>query len=104
MQKGKVDFADIEWNSPAPHMRHKVFTDGKRKLRLVEFSRGFVEPDWCTKGHIGYLLEGELDLHYEDQVVHFRAGDGAFIPAGDDHKHKASVVSDIVRLVLVEDA
>jgi quercetin dioxygenase-like cupin family protein len=36
--------------------------------------------------------------------VRFAAGDGVFIPPGEGHRHKAVVVSDVVRLVLVEHA
>ena len=36
-------------------------------------------------------------------VMTFKAGDGVFIPAGEKHKHKAKAVTEVVRLVLVEE-
>ena len=104
MEKCKVDFDSLPWQSPLKGARFKAFQQGNRKLRLLEFSRGFVEPDWCTKGHIGYVLEGELDIDFNGTLVRFSAGDGAFIPAGTENQHKAIVVTDVVRLILVEDA
>ncbi len=104
MAQYKIDFESIAWQSPAKGARYKAFQQGSRKLRLLEFSRGFVEPDWCTKGHIGYVLDGELDIDFSGTIVRFSAGDGIFIPAGTESKHMAKVTTDVVKLILVEDA
>jgi quercetin dioxygenase-like cupin family protein len=104
MVKCRVDLEGMEWTSPAKGVRSKVYTDGTRQLRMVEFSRGFSEPSWCLKGHIGYVLEGRADLELEDETVSFGPGDGVFIPSGDEHKHKVTVLSRVFRVVLVEDA
>jgi quercetin dioxygenase-like cupin family protein len=104
MNTCRVDFAGLPWISPAPGVRYKVYKQGNRQLRLVEFSEGFVEPDWCTKGHIGYVLAGSMELQFPDQTVTFGPGDGVFIPAGQDCKHKGRVKSGVFRVVLVEEA
>ena len=69
---------------PLAGAKYKVFQQGNRRLRLVEFTKGFTEPHWCTKGHIGYVLEGELDIDFAGDVVRFSAGDGLFIPEGQE--------------------
>ena len=69
----------------------------------MEFTREFVEPDWCRKGHLCYVLEGQLDIDFNGERVLFTQGDGVFIPPGETHKHMARVVTDVVRLILVED-
>ena len=69
----------------------------------MEFTREFVELDWCRKAHIGYVLEGELEIDFSGNVVVCSAGEGLFIPPGDANKHKARTLSDVVRLVLVEE-
>ena len=104
MNNYKVEFDSIEWTSPAAGVRYKAFEHGGRKLRLVEFARDFVEADWCTKGHIGYLLKGRMQVDFSGTVVEFKAGDGIFIPAGPEHKHKAKVLTDIALVVLAEDS
>jgi quercetin dioxygenase-like cupin family protein len=70
----------------------------------VEFFREFVEPDWYRRGHIGYVLEGEMEIDFSGQRVLFSQGDGIFIPPGEEHKHKATVLTDVVRVILVEEA
>jgi quercetin dioxygenase-like cupin family protein len=100
----RVAFDSVPWDVLAPGARHKVFRDANTVLRLVEFSYGFVEPDWCVHGHVGYVLAGDLDIDFDGTRVRFAAGDGIFIPPGGGHRHRAVVVSDVVRLVLVEHA
>jgi hypothetical protein len=100
----RVAFDSLPWDTLAPGARHKIFRAGDTVLRLLEFSHGFVEPDWCRRGHVGYVLAGDLDVDFHGKLEHFSAGDGVLIPPGEAHRHKAIVVSDVVRLVLVERA
>ena len=44
--------------------------------------------------------EGLIDTR---QVIMFGPGDGLFIPAGEKHKHKGRVLTDVVKIILVED-
>ena len=94
----------MEWEFPARGARFKAYEQGGRKLRLVEFSKEFVEPDWCTKGHIGYILEGQIEIDFDGEKEVFSPGDGLFIPAGEEHKHKARVITDKVKVIAAEDA
>lgn len=102
MKSHRIDFSTIEWEPPIPGVRHKVTQDGTRKLRLVEYS-SHMKPHWCEKGHYGYLLEGRLELEFEDGKEVVEAGDGLFIPDGPQHRHKATVLSGKVRAIFVED-
>ena len=103
MEQYKIDFESIPWESPAAGVRFKAYEQSGRKLRMVEFSKEFVEPDWCTKGHIGYVLEGRIEIDFNGKTVAFGPGDGIFIPAGEEDKHKGKVLMDSVKVVLVED-
>lgn len=100
----KVSFDSIAWHNPAPGVRQKLVRDGDTLLRLVEFTREFIEQDWCTNGHVGYVLDGEADVDFDGTTVHFAPCDGVFIPEGADHRHKLHVTSGVFRLILVEHA
>jgi len=104
MSKAKVDFASVSWEEPAMGVRSKAVTRDGRKLRLVEFTSEFVEQDWCFKGHIGYVLDGELEITFSDGTERFTSGDGIFLIGREEERHKAKVTGSIVRLLLVEDA
>jgi quercetin dioxygenase-like cupin family protein len=99
----RIDFGALPWESPMAGVRQKVVQYGNRRVRLVEFGRGFIEPGLCEKGHTGYALAGEMEVAFDDRNVTFRSGDGVIIPAGPAHRHKATVLSDVFRAVLVED-
>ena len=103
MGQYRIDFETMEWELPAEGVRFKAFEQDGRKLRLVEFAKEFVEADWCCKGHIGYILEGRIEINFDGDVITFGPGDGLFIPAGEEHKHKGRVLTDKVRAILVED-
>jgi quercetin dioxygenase-like cupin family protein len=93
----------MPWNEPARGVRSKAVVNGGQQLRLVEFSDGFVEPDWCTKGHAGYVLDGEFSIDYSGTVERYKAGDVIFIPGGEKEKHKATLgEGEKVTLLLFE--
>ena len=103
MEQYRIDFESMVWESPAEGIRFKAYKQGGKKLRLVEFSKEFVEPDWCIKSHIGYILEGQMEIDFDGEKEVFGPGDGVFIPAGQKHKHKGRVLADKVKAFLVED-
>lgn len=99
----KIDFESTSWETRAPGVRVKIHQLDGKQLRVVEFTSDFVELDWCKRGHIGYVLEGQLQIDFNGRQVVFNPGDGLSIPAGEEHKHKAKVLDGVARLVLVED-
>ena len=68
MSVKNIPFQTIDW-SEIPKTEHKGTTgiaywqtmqfDGLR-VRIVEYSAGYVADHWCEKGHIVYCLEGEV--------------------------------------------
>ncbi|MHC4572864.1 MAG: cupin domain-containing protein [Planctomycetota bacterium] len=103
MEQYKVPFELMPWENPMVGVRFKVYEQDGKKLRLAELAKGFVEQDWCRKGHIGYVLEGQMEVDFDGKVIVFGTGDGIFIPAGEEHKHKGTALTEAVKVVLVED-
>ncbi len=98
----KIDFGAMPWEEWAPFARSKMVELDHERLRLLELKRGFEEPDWCRKRHVGYVLAGELEIRFAEHSIRLSAGDGLFIPQDEKTKHRAHVLSDTVQLVLVE--
>ena len=84
--------------------RHKAAERAGKRIRLLELSESFVEHDWCTKGHAGYLLDGDLEIAFEARVEQFAQGDGFIIRSGTDDRHKARALRSRALLLIVEDA
>ncbi|MCZ7383609.1 MAG: cupin domain-containing protein [Candidatus Methanoperedens sp.] len=102
MEQCKIDFESIPWEIPADGVRFKAYKQNGKQVRLVEFTDKFVETDWCTKGHIVYILEGKLEVNFDGNVVVFNTGDGLFIPAGEKDKHIGKARTKVVRMLFVE--
>jgi quercetin dioxygenase-like cupin family protein len=98
-----IIFDRLEWQSPQPGMRCKVFRDGTRQIRLVEFSPEFVEAEWCEKAHAGIVLSGELEIDFSGRTVRFPEGSALLIPPGAAYAHKARAVTPVTRVFLVEE-
>lgn len=68
MNPKNIPFQTIDW-SAIPKTEHKGATgiaywqtmqfDGLR-VRVVEYSAGYLADHWCEKGHIVYCLEGDV--------------------------------------------
>jgi quercetin dioxygenase-like cupin family protein len=99
----RVDFNEIAWQSPMKGLRFKAQRQSGRQVRLVEYTKE-MEPHWCEKGHIGYVLEGRLEIRFSTEVEIYGEGDGVFIPAGPEHKHMGKALTDVVRVIFVEEA
>lgn len=97
-----VDFKGISWETPLKGLRFKAVQHHGRQLRLVEYTRE-MESHWCEKGHIGYVLEGRFEIRFPGEVHIYNEGDGIIIPAGAEHKHMGKALTDIVRIVFVEE-
>jgi len=103
MEQHRILFDELEWQDGIRGARFKVFREGDRQLRLLEFTSEFVEPDWCEKGHFGFVVQGELEIDFHGQLVRYPQGSGIFIPFGAASAHKARSITPAVLLFLVEE-
>jgi len=99
----RIGFDAMEWQEVRDGVRQKVYCEGSRQLRLVEFGECSGEVWWCEQGHIGYVLQGGLQISFDGQVLSFTAGDGLFIPAGATTRHRGMNIEPGTRLLMVED-
>ena len=99
----RIDFDTIAWPSPMPHFRQEIYERDGRRLRLLNLDGDFVEPGWCVRGHIGYVLRGTMEIAFADHTETLTEGNGIFIPPGEPGRHRAKILSDVVQLVLVEE-
>ena len=81
---GTTDWPEIErkGETGASYWRTRQF--GDIRVRMVEYSPGYLANHWCTKGHILLCLEGELQTELADgrkfvlsPGVSYQVADGA---------------------------
>jgi quercetin dioxygenase-like cupin family protein len=98
-----IAFAEFPWESAPSGVRFKVHKEEGRQLRLLEFGQDLAHSHWCTIGHIGYVIAGELEIEFDNEVIIFRAGDGVTIPSGQKDRHRPRAVTELVRLIFIEE-
>ncbi|TSA16633.1 MAG: hypothetical protein D4R74_04170 [Betaproteobacteria bacterium] len=63
---------------------------GTIRVRLVEYSPGYVADHWCSKGHILFCLEGELHTELQDgRQFEMQAGMSYQVADGEE-AHRSS--------------
>lgn len=97
----KVDFSKLEWKSLIEGVRHKYFDQNNICMRFIEYSKE-MPLHWCEKGHYGYLIEGQMEIEYENEKIIYQSGDGIFIPDGPDHKHRGKLLTEKALVFFVE--
>jgi hypothetical protein len=74
MHMSDIPFGTTDW-SAVEATEHKGVTGAARwrtrhfgavRVRMVEYSAGYLADHWCVKGHILLCLEGELHTELED--------------------------------------
>ena len=100
MENHLIKFDLLDWITPAKGIRYKKFKNGSNVIRLLEFSEGFLEEEYCPKGHACYVLEGCFNIEYTGKLETYAAGDVIYIPAGKEDKHKA-IISKGERVLLL---
>ena len=94
----EIPFGTIDW-STVPHTEHKGTSGlaywrtaqcGAIRVRMVEYTPGYVADHWCTKGHILLCLEGELHTELEDGRTFVLTPGVSYQVADDAEPHRSS--------------
>ncbi len=85
-----------------PGLRCKAQSLDGHQLRLAVFARD-MPPHWCERGHIGLILDGRFEIHFDDQTIVYETGNGLWIPAGAAHRHMAVSLTESVTAIFWEE-
>ena len=91
MNKNLIHFENMDWERPKEGVEQKICADGNQRLRLLKFRDSFVEEEWCLSGHIGFVLEGQMDISFNGVITSYKKGDGLWINEGESSKHKVII-------------
>ncbi|OFY32038.1 MAG: hypothetical protein A2X17_02830 [Bacteroidetes bacterium GWF2_41_61] len=104
-----IPFETIDWAN-VPRSEHKGETGtswwqtkqfGGLRVRVVEYSKGYVADHWCTKGHIVHCLDGEF-------VSELQTGESSLLTKGmtyivtDDLSSHRSTTENGVKLLIID--
>ena len=96
MEMSGIPFGTTDWSSVEPtthtgesgaaYWRTREF--GGIRVRMVEYTPGYVADHWCSKGHIIFCVDGEMTTDLKDGRS-FRLKSGmSYQVADDDGAHR----------------
>ena len=63
------------------------------RVRLVEYSPGYKADHWCSKGHVLFCMEGEMETELADgRIVKMNAG-MCYLVGDNNEPHRSSTTS-----------
>jgi hypothetical protein len=109
MDMKNIPFGTTDW-SQIPTTEHRGETGAATwhtqqfdqiRVRMVEYSAGYLADHWCKKGHILLCLEGELHTELADGRQ-FTLTPGMSYQVADDAEPHRSHTSTGVKLFIVD--
>ncbi|HWV09589.1 MAG TPA: DHCW motif cupin fold protein [Pseudomonas sp.] len=104
-----IPFGITDWNSiertehsgetGAAYWRTQHF--GNLRVRMVEYTPGYLADHWCKKGHILLCLEGELHTELEDGRRFVMTPGMSYQVADQAEAHRSSTATG-ARLFIVD--
>ena len=98
MEIGNLPFGITDWDnvtrtehqgeSGVAYWRTKNF--GEMRVRVLEYSPGYLADHWCSKGHILFCLEGELHTELEDGRQFILTSGMSYQVADNAEPHRSS--------------
>ena len=72
----------------------RTLSNGDLRVRMVEYTPGYLADHWCDRGHVLLVLEGELDSELRDgRTVKLKAGMSYQVSDFGDAAHRSSTRS-----------
>jgi len=97
-----LDFSGRELKKNSDHTGFREILVGKKRVRIVEYEENASHPDWCTVGHIGFVLEGEIKYELEKGELKVQEGKGFILPSGTRHRGH-NVFPGVTRFFLIDE-
>ena len=67
----------------------RMATFGDLRVRLVEYQPGYLADHWCDRGHVFYLVKGEIDVELQDgRTFPLKAGESFQVSDHGDAAHR----------------
>jgi hypothetical protein len=71
------------------------------RIRIVEYSKGYIADHWCQKGHIVHCLEGEFISELQNGKQYLMAKGDTYIVSDELSSHR-SISEYGVKLMIID--
>jgi len=103
-----IPFQTIDWATIA-RTEHPGFT-GKAywqtiqfpglRIRLVEYTAGYLADHWCEKGHVVYCLDGEFVSELKDGTEYTLHSGMSYVVTDDLSSHRSHSKTGVKLLIM----
>ncbi|HVN48469.1 MAG TPA: DHCW motif cupin fold protein [Bacteroidota bacterium] len=109
MSISNIPFQVIDWNT-VPSTEHTGETGTAYwrtkeypglRVRIVEYSGGYLADHWCKKGHIVHCLKGEV-VTQQETVEEFVLREGMTYIVSDNLSSHRSFAKHAVQLLIID--
>lgn len=96
-----VPFCTIDWSAVTPS-EHPGITGkaywrtleiGNIRVRMVEYTPGYIADHWCKRGHVLLVMEGELTTELSDGRKFSLTAGMSYQVSDDINPHRSSTVT-----------
>lgn len=106
-----IPFQIIDWQQvPATEqpgengwVRSRTIQLGLLRVRVLEYSANYLADHWCQKGHVVYVLEGEVETQMQDGRVFVNSQGMSYVVSDEMSSHR-SFSRQGARLLIVDGA
>ncbi|PKN24196.1 MAG: hypothetical protein CVU64_22665 [Deltaproteobacteria bacterium HGW-Deltaproteobacteria-21] len=95
----KVERMEYKGERGSAYWRTQFF--GDIRVRMVEYTPGYLADHWCVKGHIVFCIEGELRTELKDGRT-LTLGPGMSYQVADDAEPHRSYTTVGAKLFIVD--
>jgi hypothetical protein len=102
---GVTDWSDVEPTEHAGEVGTAVWRTrnfGGIRVRMVEYSPGYLADHWCTKGHFLLCLEGMLITELEDGRSFVLTAGKSYQVADNTDAHRSRAGDQGARIFIVD--
>ncbi len=74
---------------------------GDLRIRIVEYTAGYLADHWCAKGHVVFVLDGSFESELKDGSKYMLHKGMCYLVSDNTDEHR-SYTKDGVRLLIVD--
>jgi len=92
-----IPFQTIDWSKATPTTHPgetgvatwRTCEVGNVRVRMVDYSAGYLADHWCERGHVIHVIEGELTTELRDGRSFTLAAGQTYVVADGDGAHRS---------------
>jgi hypothetical protein len=109
MKLNDIPFTAVVWDNvpktvhpgETGHATWQTIERGNVRVRLVEYSPGYLADHWCPRGHVIHILNGRMISELKDGTrTEMEAGMSYFMGDDQENPHRSSTETGVLLFIV----